>query len=186
MCWWPVLLLHKGKMMHRPHLAFFNLFPGFFRIVCSRKQQISSHLRAQWHKKYTIFPLSIHNQKLIAYCFPLAFACYSINESENDCDLLGFHFSPRGNKGRKFQRVRRHLILLYIQHNTLHRCLNCPLSAKWKKSNFIHRGFSKPFSLPLTHTRVETLMDVIHLQTAITVQQMLAWEENSWCTHACS
>ena len=69
------------------------------------------------------------------------------------CDLLDFHFRPVGNKRRTFQRVRRHLISLYIQHNTLHRCLNCPLSAKWKKCNFIHSGYSKPFALSfsLTH-----------------------------------
>ena len=45
-------------------------------------------------------------QKWIAFCFILAFACFStvcLNERENERNLLGFISRPWGNKGGNFQ-----------------------------------------------------------------------------------
>lgn len=75
-------------------------------------------------------------------------------------------------KEENSKRLRRRLISFYMRHNTLHRCLNCPLSAKWKKSNFVGSpnvpSLSLRLSLSCTHTHSET-----HAQTLYTSRQQL-------------
>ena len=89
--------------------------------------------------------------------FPsLAFAYYTYVQMKMSVIYRGFHFRPRSNKGSEFsKRVRRRLISLYIHHNTLHRCLNCPLSAQ-NERNPILSAVCSPAISAFSHTHTHT------------------------------
>lgn len=93
-------------------------------------------------------------QKWIAFCFPPAFAYYSISKWKWVWFTGVFISGLEAIKEVNFQSVRRHLISLYIHHNTLHRCLNCPLSAQNERNPILSAVCSPSISVfpSLTHT----------------------------------
>lgn len=95
-------------------------------------------------------------------------------ETENDCDLQFFFFFWGGlrlNKRRTFSQATPTFdIALYTTQFFI--AMPKWSSAKLGKSNFIRSTFFRPlFFFSSSHTN----SNLIYLQTAITVQQMLAW-----------